>query len=236
MAFQFIRGKRAFWLMGLCGILGALLAFSFIPFSRNLISQILAFSSFKPFPPLAQSFLKDFGFIILAFLLFFSLPSRPSLRPYSYNNRRLFLLSLLPLLISFGFGFRKPLIIGSIPLSSFPMKEALWAWVLIPLGEELLFRGWITRLLDRLFPQSFLTLAPFCPVSLWGSAFAFAFWHLQNLEPNNSLFVLFQLSYAFMVGVWLGFLKWQTQKLWPCILAHSLLNFVADWKLWFVVL
>lgn len=219
MAFQFIRGKRAFWLMSLCGILGGLLAFSFIPFSAHLFSQ-----------------LKDFGFVILTFLLFYSLPFRPSLKPYSYNNRRLLTLSLLPLFISFGFGFRKQLVFDTISFPSFPIKEALWAWVLIPLGEELLFRGWLTKLLDRLFPHSFFTLAPFFPVSLWGSAFAFAFWHLQNLEPNNSLFILFQISYAFMVGIWLGFLKWQTQKLGPCILAHSLLNFVADWKLWFVVL
>jgi membrane protease YdiL (CAAX protease family) len=236
MAFQFIRGKAVFWILLLCGLLGALLAFSFIPFSRHLVSwclegfQLKARLSHSTF-----SFFSDFGFVLVAFFLTISLPARSCSVPAPYSPLRLFRLSLLPIIISFGFGFTKGSNLFNLSLVSFPWKETLWAWLLVPIGEELLFRGWITRLLDRLYPESYLTLSPFFPLSLWGSSCAFSLWHLQNMEPGNSLFMVLQLFYALMVGIWLGFIRWQTQKIWPCILAHCLLNFAADWKLWFML-
>lgn len=237
MAFQFIRGKAVVWILFLCGLLGALLAFSFIPFSKHLVSWL-----FKSLPleslisVSAASYLSDFGFVFMAFFLTVSLPTPHCRIPTPYTTRRLFRLSLLPILISVGYGFTKGVHFFSLPIGSFPWKEALWAWLLVPVGEELLFRGWLTRLLNRLYPESFFPFSPFLPLSIWGSALAFSFWHLQNIDPHHYSLVLVQLFYTFMIGIWLGLINWQTQKLWPCILAHSLLNFAADWKLLFMVI
>lgn len=237
MGFQFIRGKGVFWILFLCGLLGALLAFSFIPFSRALVSGALDLTSLKTaLSSPALSFFLNIGFVLMAFFLAISLPAQSCSVPAPYSGRRLFQLSILPILISMGFGWSKGASFLNLPFNAFPFKEAFWAWVLVPVGEELLFRGWLTRLLDRLFPESFIPLSPFFPVSLWGSAIAFSFWHLQNLDPSSYLFLILQLFYAFMVGIWLGFIRWQTQKIWPCIVAHSLLNFAADWKLLFMLL
>ena len=111
----------------------------------------------------------------------------------------------------------------------------IWAWIIVPIGEEFLFRGWLLDLFQRVFRNIFAPSLPFLPLSVWGQAIAFSLWHIQNLGQTSPYLVGLQLFYTFFVGIWLGLLRWQTGSLFVAILAHCLLNMLADWKLWFVI-
>jgi membrane protease YdiL (CAAX protease family) len=114
--------------------------------------------------------------------------------------------------------------------------DATWAWITIPLVEEILFRGWVFNLLNRIYRNTFLNALPLFPAALWGQALAFSVWHLQNWGQLSMGFLIFQLVYTFFVGLWLGFYRWQTNRIWLGLVAHLLLNFFADWKLWIMLI
>ncbi len=106
----------------------------------------------------------------------------------------------------------------------------LWYVFSIPVGEELLFRGWIYGILSRRWPQMASDTNPL-PVALWLSAAAFAIWHLQNLTREPLTLVVFQLLYTFLTGVWLGYLRWKTGKLLFPVLGHIAVNLSAGFLL-----
>lgn len=222
MPFQIANRREMIFCFSLSLFLGWVLAYGFIPLSHRLFDWILG--------PLGS-----ISFPLLALIFFVSLPDAPTPVFSRFTTKRLITLCVFPLLISAGFGAVKTVSIELSPSSFFPWKQITWTWLLVPLGEELLFRGWLTSLLNRMSKKSFLGMAPLYPMSLWGSAIAFSIWHVQNFESWNIQFLAFQVFYTFFVGLWLGFIKWQTGKLWPCFLAHALLNLTADWKLWFMV-
>jgi len=222
MSFQIANKRQLSLTLILSVFLGCFLAYGFVPLSYRLFSWILG--------PVNQ-----FGFPLLALVFFISLPNVATPVFSSFSIKRLLTLCVLPLVISVGFGATKniPLEMSSVP--SLQWKPLIWAWLLGPLGEELLFRGWVTSLLSRLNRNRFLGVAPLYPVSLWGTAIAFSIWHIQNFENGQLFFLIFQMVYTFFVGIWLGFIQWQTGRIWPCVLAHTLLNLAADWKLWFML-
>jgi len=103
---------------------------------------------------------------------------------------------------------------GSLPAG----WDLVWVVIAAPLGEELLFRGWLWNVLDRTSRGRMLTPTNPLPTALWGTSLAFAIWHLQNGGEY------FQVAYTFWTGAWLGYLRWITGNLgWP-VLAHVTLN------------
>ncbi|MBU2665277.1 CPBP family intramembrane metalloprotease [Actinoplanes bogorensis] len=76
--------------------------------------------------------------------------------------------------------------------------------LLTPLGEELLFRGVLTRFLERWGPW----------VAVLVSAFVFALWHGINLVFPS----------AFLVGLVNGWLLVRTRSVWPGVVLHVVYN------------
>ncbi len=185
--------------------LGFLLTAGFLPTSAGLGEALL------PAP-----WGKLLGFPILA--LFFHV-TMPVLRSYErLSFREALEISILPVVIALLFGlFLRP---GASPLSArFP--DSLWYLLFAPLGEELLFRGWVYSFIDRAFRGKRLTITNPLPVALWVSAICFSLWHLQD---GN----LFQVLYTFFTGLWLGYLRWKTGKLTAPVIGHLAINLVAS--------
>jgi membrane protease YdiL (CAAX protease family) len=85
------------------------------------------------------------------------------------------------------------------------------AVICAPLAEELLFRGYIYRGLER-------GLGAAAAVGL--SSLAFALYHVDPVHVAGVL----------ILGLWLGWLRHTTGSLWPCVAAHG-----ANNLLWAVV-
>lgn len=231
MTFQFASRHQTFILTLFAVVLGLSLAIGFQPASVQLGKWVLSAMGSPDSPVRA---LLELGFFpVLSLFFYLSLPSIPFSRPYWISRNRLILMSLLPFIISFIFGQLKPF---KTMGSDFQWRNlVIWAWIIVPIGEEFLFRGWLLDLFQRVFRNIFAPSLPFLPLSVWGQAIAFSLWHIQNLGQTSPYLVGLQLFYTFFVGIWLGLLRWQTGSLFVAILAHCLLNMLADWKLWFVI-
>ncbi len=129
------------------------------------------------------------------------------------------------MIIAFAYGyFRHGPSFGEYLATRSGQMSLAWYVLLIPFGEEFLFRGWIYQIGERFFRDrpGFLT-TPF-PASVWLSALAFSLWHLQNLSQDGAGMVAFQMGYTFFVGLWLGYLRWQSSGLFIPGCAHIALN------------
>lgn len=199
--------------------LGATLAYGFMPTAERLALWVWQGVS-RPYMDLRwRGFVERVSFPALALFFLVSLRSRPATPDPKYPLGRLFKLSVLPCLIAFGFGI---LTRGDDP--SIDLNEATWICLFSALGEEFLFRGWVYEISERIWPNRMFTLTNPFPTSLWASSFTFALWHLQNLEGQTVMFVLFQIFYTFWAGFWLGFLRWKSGSLAPAILGHFAIN------------
>lgn len=168
--------------------LAVLLAMEFIPVSYTLL---LSLNIGIP---------KEWGVLILSSLFYLS--SKPT---FAFKNTSSVLQTFwLPLLIALIFGLLYP-----------PSKgPLLWYLLIIPVSEELLFRGWFFSMVLRVRqPQTAILL----------TASAFSIWHLQNYTMGIG-FVLFQLAYTFCVGLWLGYVRWKSENIFLCIAFHVALN------------
>lgn len=161
------------------------------------------------------------AFPALAAVFYFSFPRPPHTPP---NWLALWSIPI-PLVISAVEGALR----GSPDLSSavtYRAEALFWLCVTIPIGEELLFRGWVYSVAHRLWPRTFATATNPLSLAVWVSAAAFSLWHLQNLGRDPLLWVGFQLGYTLLAGLWLGWLR-ERLGIWVCILVHSLLNIAA---------
>ena len=103
-------------------------------------------------------------------------------------------------------------------------QRAIWYLVAVPIGEELLFRGWIYKIYETIAGQKPMTATNPLAVSIWMSAFCFSLWHSQNIVVEGWAFGLFQIFYTFFVGLWLGLLRERSGGLLGPVAAHILLN------------
>jgi uncharacterized protein len=71
--------------------------------------------------------------------------------------------------------------------------------------EEMLFRGYIQRRLERRW-------GPAVAITIASLMFA-----LMHITPQVVVF-------AFPVGLWFGFIAWRTGSIWPTVAAHALVN------------
>lgn len=221
MPFQFADRRQVIWMLVLSIGLGTVLGLGLQSTVYELSQWLLPFCS-RLF---LCAYINELMLIGISFLFLISLPPIPTKAPLPFKASRLVRIGILPLLISLLFGNFKS-------VSNLVLKDAIWFWIAVPIAEELIFRGWIFNLLNRIFRNSFLPVLPLTPMALWGQSIAFSIWHLQNWGEIPLAFLLLQLLYTFFVGLWLGFYRWHTGRLWPCFLGHVLLNFFADWKLW----
>ena len=98
----------------------------------------------------------------------------------------------------------------------FPIWAIVW-WTLVTsvtagVGEEIYFRGFLFKRLDRLSR----------PVLLLVTSLAFAVWHLSPV----------MLLHTFLIGLVLGWIYLRTKRLFPVILGHILVDVVGGiWML-----
>ncbi len=162
----------------------------------------------------------------LALCALFAMLLLPSPKPY-WNERRWSSLPF-PLFVAFLFG-----VFDGFPglmLRPFdgPFLWALaWSSLISPLGEELIFRSGVYRCIEAFFPHQLATATNPLPLCVWGSAFAFSLWHLQNWGDLGAARTLFQCAYTLPVGLWLGWLRWRTGSLAAPLASHMAINVSA---------
>lgn len=106
-----------------------------------------------------------------------------------------------------------------------------------PLKEELFFRGLVFLVIwNRLRLVSVSTASPLVPTSLYTASalianVLFAGVHLANLRKLGSeyslSYVMYQMAFAWLVGVFLSLRFSVSQSLFECILLHFVNNFFA---------
>lgn len=210
---------------GLGITLGLTLAFSYLPSIHWLYLWSL---QWLPFTIRWQpKFIEMSLFALSSFFFFYSLPEKARTLKGDHPSVSSRLPSLvIPTLIAFIFGYalRSQFLIHSQERA----QDIFWFVFCIPIGEELLFRGWVWTVLRSLFKQKLFSITNPLPAELIFSSVAFSLWHIQNLGRVSVLFLFFQVLYTFFTGVWLGYLRWTTGKITLSILAHFLINLAAS--------
>lgn len=100
------------------------------------------------------------------------------------------------------------------------------AAIVVPLMEELFWRSFLIRFLIK-SPYTSVSLGTFTPFSFVGTTILFGLEHHLWLA-------------GVMAGLAYNLLLYQTQRLWPCIVAHSTTNlvlgihvlFTRQWQWW----
>jgi membrane protease YdiL (CAAX protease family) len=110
---------------------------------------------------------------------------------------------------------------GSTPYDPSPAEV-----VLVPLGEEALFRGLVLVVLVGLFAR-WLPGPWVGPVAVVASALAFGVGHLGNLGYVSTSFVLVQVVAATLFGLLAGWIRLRTDSLAGPVLLHSAMNTAA---------
>jgi membrane protease YdiL (CAAX protease family) len=96
------------------------------------------------------------------------------------------------------------------------VKSPIIFFLVTPLVEELLFRGWIYGKLRK------LALYP-----VLGSALLFGLHHLQYFGYHPTRFALFQITYTFFLGLLFGLMRKKSGSVYPSLFTHILINFVS---------
>ncbi len=204
---------------------GITLAFTLLPaihYFYLFLAQSLSYPS-----PWTSKFTEMAFFTVISAVFFFSIPkSSRAPQPVIEPLRSLLPSFVLPIAIAFIFGIvlRNQFLVSS----QNTLQDLFWFVVCIPWGEELLFRGWFWAVFKSLFKGHFFTLTNPLPAELVFSSLAFSLWHLQNYSQFSLSFLLFQLLYTFLTGLWLGYLRWKTGKITSSVLAHVLINLATS--------
>lgn len=95
--------------------------------------------------------------------------------------------------------------------------------LLVPLGEEMIFRGilfaGLLYFLVRLHPPRTSAV-----LAIMFSAVSFGFAHANNLFYNPIGFTLFQIFYSTVFGVLFAYVRYKTESVYPPILFHAIMN------------
>ena len=97
------------------------------------------------------------------------------------------------------------------------VKYPLIFYLYTPIAEELIFRGFIYRLIERGGQHS--------PVFI--SALLFGLHHLQYFNFSLTRFAIFQVAYTFVLGLLLGKMRKLSGNIYPGLMAHVVINFVS---------
>lgn len=114
------------------------------------------------------------------------------------------------------------LLVGSTPYHG-GILQLLPNLLLVPLGEEMIFRGilfaGLLYVLDKLYPPK--TSAA---LAIIFSAVSFGFAHANNLFYNPIGFTLFQIFFSTVFGLLFAYVRYKTESLYPPILFHAIMN------------
>jgi len=200
---------------------GAILAGGFLPTAKSVSDALETLTNWHWWGTMA--------FPILAGLFCLSAPAPRSSEPAKMSLADALKTIPIPFAISMVFGLLRPgTSVFELLASPRGREVLLWFAVAVPVGEEWLFRGWVQTIAERFAPGVRLTDTNPLPVSLWVSSLAFSVWHLQNAAYEPPTFVAFQMLYTFFTGLWLGYLRWRTGRLLPCVIAHFALNLASN--------
>ena len=100
--------------------------------------------------------------------------------------------------------------------AAFWLQMAVGSFLLVPIVEELFFRGYLqSRLIEAAGPATGIAL----------TALFFTACHVQYLQPNAiAIGSLFGLAFSALL---LGYLRYQTASIWPPLICHALSNLPA---------
>ncbi|MEO0441249.1 MAG: CPBP family intramembrane glutamic endopeptidase [Pseudomonadota bacterium] len=105
------------------------------------------------------------------------------------------------------------LIYGSAWTPDFWIFMAISSFALVPIVEELFFRGYVLGSLGQRFPASWAILL---------SALIFAIVHTQYVRPDS--FALYNLAAVFLVGAVYAWSVHATRSLIPAMVSHAFCN------------
>lgn len=222
MEFRLLKRRERWAASGFSLALGFSLAAGFLALAREIGNAIVNSAPTLPQP------LEGSGFPILAAVFYYTLPHRRRRHPLS---------PIGALWITGGAAFTVSLLYGAIMPGGLLVGEELsrrvtamavpWYVFAAPLGEELLFRGWLYEIADWLWPEKFFTATNPLPTAVWVTGLAFSTWHLQNLAVDSAGVVAWQLLYTLFTGLWLGWLRWRSGSLWLPLTMHVLINLAS---------
>jgi membrane protease YdiL (CAAX protease family) len=220
-SFSIATGKEL-WRSGLTTlVLSAILAVGFIPTSQTIFHALVSFLHLSN--PTWVGWGERLAFPLLGAFFWLTFPSQKKQECLS-SHSLLIQTSVFPILIAIVFGWLHPApSLWSMRESSESIGTASWILLCAPIGEELLFRGWVYDLYDKWCPKMATATNPY-PVALWVSSMSFSLWHFQNLGSDSAPAVIFQVFYTFFAGLWLGFLRWRSGGVAVPMVAHFALN------------
>jgi len=106
-----------------------------------------------------------------------------------------------------------------------PYDASIGELVLVPVGEELLFRGVLLAVLVQVLRPRLGGRAPGWAVTV--SALAFGAGHLGNLGYVETDFVVLQVLVATVFGLVAGWVRIRTDSLFGPVLLHATMNAIA---------
>ena len=109
--------------------------------------------------------------------------------------------------------------------STAPYDATVGEFLLVPLGEELLFRGVLLAALIELFRMAMVPHHVGWAVAV--SAVAFGMGHLGNLGYTDTAFVILQVVVATVFGAAAGWVRVRTDSIVGPVLMHMTMNIVA---------
>ena len=223
--FSVVNPKTRIWGLLFTCLLGISLALTLLPSIHSFYTFLEPFIPAHPFgdPKLLEMSL----FCSASALLYLSIPEKfRSSSDVSSSLKSILPSFFIPILIAFLFGWiqRHQFLV----MSQNRVRDLFWFTVCIPIGEELLFRGWLWALMQALFKKQFFSLTNPLPIELVLSSFAFSLWHTQNYGHVSLGFLVFQLLYTLLTGFWLGYVRWKTGKILVSTLAHTSINLAAS--------
>lgn len=209
--------KEIAFTLGICAAAGAFLAAGFLGVAQGAGEWVGLRLGFDE-PGLAWAM--ALAGVLLAGGFHLSVPSRGT--PTPYRPAWLSLPVAFGLALLYGAAMPGP---GELWIAEIPQRPLVLSYTLLwaPLTEEFLFRGWLYSIAQRLCPKLATPTNPL-PVAAWATAIAFSLWHLQNFGSLPAGTVAFQVAYTLPLGLWLGWLRWQTGGLLAPIAAHVAVN------------
>lgn len=218
LAYPVLGHKERLGLVVAAALFGALLGLGFIGAANSLLSPLFA-KLFAKFGWEGVRYIPILCFPALALFFHFSMrpPRMADKAPRAWAPAPW---KSAPLAFSAALIFG--MAIGSPATDYHPELSRAWLLLAIPLGEELLFRGWLWNLSLRVFRHRLFSFSNALPAAVVGVSIAFAFWHVQNFRYAPVPITCWQMLYSFFASVWLCSLR--AQSLSAAVLAHATLN------------